>query len=130
MDKRFNCCLILGFPVAAIQVLNEFVHVARNKLRHDWPQIEFALGLFRASLDDVAPLALTTHAAALLLARDHRLSFYDALIVAAAVEAGCDTLYSADMQHGRKFGARDRQSVRLLSPILDVRKVFRIIITS
>jgi predicted nucleic acid-binding protein len=38
------------------------------------------------------------------LARDHRLSFYDALIVAAALEAGCDTLYTKDMQHGRKFG--------------------------
>ena len=44
------------------------------------------------------------HEAALALARDHRLSFYDALIVAAAQEAGCDTLYTEDMQHGRKFG--------------------------
>jgi predicted nucleic acid-binding protein len=29
------------------------------------------------------------------------LAFYDALIVAAATEAGCDILYSEDMQHGR-----------------------------
>jgi predicted nucleic acid-binding protein len=26
------------------------------------------------------------------------------LIVASALEAGCDTLYSEDMQHGRAFG--------------------------
>jgi predicted nucleic acid-binding protein len=38
------------------------------------------------------------------LAREHGLSFYDALIVASAVEAGCDILYSEDMQHGRTFG--------------------------
>ena len=29
---------------------------------------------------------------------------YDALIVASAIEAGCDTLYSEDMQHGRTIG--------------------------
>jgi predicted nucleic acid-binding protein len=52
------------------------------------------------------PLALTLdlHAAARALAEDHRLSFYDALIVAAAIEAGCDILYSEDMQHGRTIG--------------------------
>lgn len=96
-------CLGRG-GITSVQVLNEFVHVARNKLRHDWPQVELALGLLRDSLDDVAPITVATHAAAVVLARDHRLAFYDALIVAAAVESGCDTLYSEDMQHGRKFG--------------------------
>jgi predicted nucleic acid-binding protein len=37
-------------------------------------------------------------------ARDHNVAFYDALILAAAIEAGCDTLYSEDFQHGRRFG--------------------------
>jgi len=80
------------------------VHVARRKLRHDWPQIELALGLFRDSLDDVAAVTLATHAAAVLLARDHGIAFYDALVVSSAIETGCDTLYSEDMQHGRTFG--------------------------
>ena len=38
------------------------------------------------------------------LARDHGFAFYDALIVAAALEGGCETLYSEDMQHGRATG--------------------------
>lgn len=101
--QRAVDCLGRG-GCASVQVLNEFVHVARRKLRHDWPQIELALGLFRASLDDVAPITLNTHTAAVSLAREHGLSFYDALIVAAAIEAGCDTLYSEDMQHGRTIG--------------------------
>lgn len=96
-------CLKRG-GIASVQVLNEFVHVARRKLRHDWPQIEFALGQFRDSLDDVVPVTLSTHIGAVSLARDHGLSFYDALIVASAIEAGCDTLYSEDMQHGRTIG--------------------------
>ena len=54
--------------LASVQVLNEFIHVARRKLGHDWPQIELALGLFRASLDDVVPVTLNTHAGAIVIA--------------------------------------------------------------
>jgi predicted nucleic acid-binding protein len=101
--QRAVDCLSRG-GCASVQVLNEFVNVARRKLRHDWPQIELALGLFRASLDEIVPVTLNTHTAGVSLAREHGLSFYDALIVAAAIEAGCDTLYSEDMQHGRRIG--------------------------
>ncbi len=101
--QRAADCLRRG-GIASVQVLNEFAHVARRKLRHDWPRIEFALGLFRTSLDDVVPVTLNTHTGALALARDHGLAFYDALIVAAALEAGCDTLFTEDLQHNRKFG--------------------------
>lgn len=44
------------------------------------------------------------HAAVLALARDHGFAFHDALIVAAAIEADCDTLWSEDMRHGRVIG--------------------------
>jgi hypothetical protein len=36
------------------------------------------------------PLTTALHAHAVVLARDFKLSFYDALIVAAAVDAGCE----------------------------------------
>jgi len=63
-----------------------------------------ALGLFRASFDDVVSVTLNTHTAAVSLAREHGLSFHDALIVASAIETGCDILYTEDMQHGRAIG--------------------------
>jgi predicted nucleic acid-binding protein len=44
------------------------------------------------------------HMAARRLSAAHNVAFYDALIVAAATEAGCGTLYTEDMQHGRAFG--------------------------
>ena len=65
-------------------------------------------------LPDVMPLTADTHASALGLARDHGLSFYDALIVAAAIEAGCDTLYSEDLQHGRTIGG-----LAIVNPFLE-----------
>jgi predicted nucleic acid-binding protein len=40
-----------------------------------------------------------------MLARDFKLPFYDALIVAAAIDAGCELLCSEDLQDGQQFGA-------------------------
>ncbi len=45
------------------------------------------------------------HESAISLARDNGFRIYDALIIAAAIEGRCDTLYSEDLQHGRRFGA-------------------------
>jgi predicted nucleic acid-binding protein len=102
--KQAIGCLDRG-GLVSVQVLNEFVNVAQRKLRHDWPLIERALRLFRTSLDEVVPLTLDTHSSAVNIARDHNIAFYDALIVASAIESGCDTLFSEDLQHGRRFGS-------------------------
>lgn len=41
---------------------------------------------------------------ALRLHNRYKLSWYDSLIVAAAIEAKCDVLYTEDLQHGQRFG--------------------------
>ena len=92
---------IAGGGVISVQVLNEFTNVLRKKQKQDWPVIEAALRSLRFRFPDIMPLTADTHAAALGFAREHGLAFYDALIVDAATEAGCKTLYSEDMQHGR-----------------------------
>jgi predicted nucleic acid-binding protein len=94
---------IAGGGVISVQVLNEFTNVLRKKQKQDWPLIEAALKTLRFRFPDILPLTADTHAAAVEFARDHGLPFYDALIVASAIEAGCDTLYSEDLQHGRAF---------------------------
>ena len=43
----------------------------------------------------------------------YRLSWYDSLIVCAALHAECTILYSEDMQHGQRFGA-----LRIQNPFL------------
>lgn len=97
--------LIADGGVIGVQVLNEFTNVTRRKLTWDWKQVEAALGVIEDLLGPVRPLTAEIHAEAVTLARDHRLSFYDALIVAAAADAGCRLVFSEDLQHGRKFGA-------------------------
>jgi predicted nucleic acid-binding protein len=86
------------------QVLNEFVRVMRKKLRLDWNFAETAVQKFRALVGPIKDMTVSTHEAAVALARDHGLYIYDALIVASALEAGCDTLLTEDMQDGRMFG--------------------------
>ena len=96
--------LLTAGGAVSIQVLNEFVNVARNKLKWPWVDIEATLALVLDRSRQVLDISLHTHQAAVALSRDHNLAFYDALIVAAALEARCDTLFSEDMQHGRRFG--------------------------
>jgi predicted nucleic acid-binding protein len=96
--------LLAAGGTLSVQVLNEFANVARSKLKWPWLDIETTLALVRGRSGRVRDISVLTHDAALALARDHGLAFYDALIVASAIEAGCDTLFTEDMQHDRKFG--------------------------
>ena len=89
--------------VISVQVLNEFTHVARKKQKRPWSDIEAAISVIRTHFPEIAAIRGSTHQSALSILRDHNLSFYDALIVASALEAGCDTLFSEDLQDGRQF---------------------------
>ncbi len=84
----------------SVQVLNEFASVASRKLRMSWADIGDALEAIRA-VCTVVPITLQSHEAALRIAARYGLSFYDALIAASALQAGCTTLHSEDMQHGQ-----------------------------
>lgn len=60
-------------------------------------------------LCEVVPVAADTVREAMRIGGRYGLSHWDALIVAAALLAKCDTLYSEDLQHGQVFeGAVDR----------------------
>jgi len=88
----------------SVQVLNEFTEVCRGKLKLDWAEIEERLATVRVLLTEVAPVSIAVHEKAVELARDHKISFYDALIAAAALLWGCTRLVTEDMQHGGNLG--------------------------
>ena len=87
----------------SVQVLNEFVRVARYKLKTEWEMVEEVLASAREYCD-VVPLTLQTQARAVEICRRHHVNIYDANIVAAAEFADCDILYSEDLGHGQKIG--------------------------
>lgn len=95
----------------SVQVLNEFANVTRSKMRMEWDEVSEAVD-FICSLLQVHSLTVDTHRRAVALAERYLLHFYDATIIAAALEAGCTTLYSEDMQHGQLIAGR----LRIVNP--------------
>lgn len=91
--------------VVSVQVLNEFAAVAACKLRMSYPEIRDALEPIR-NLCQVKPLTAETHDLGLEVAERYGFSVYDALIVASALQAGCKTLYTEDLQDGQTIQAR------------------------
>jgi predicted nucleic acid-binding protein len=85
--------------VINVQVLNEFTHVARRKLSLNWHEIREILNAVR-KICKVEPLTPSVFDRGCLLGEKYRFSVYDSMIVAAALEAGCSTLVSEDMQNG------------------------------
>jgi predicted nucleic acid-binding protein len=88
----------------SVQVLNEFAAVARRKLNMSWGDIGDALSAVRTLCEPPSPLTVQIHDAGLAIAAQYGYHIYDSLILAAALDAECDTVYSEDMQDGRKIG--------------------------
>lgn len=84
------------------QVLIEFANVFSRKLKTSWPDVQIAL-LELATNNSIHQTTPATIAHATRLAQRYQLAWFDALIVAAALECGCDTLYSEDLQVGQVF---------------------------
>jgi predicted nucleic acid-binding protein len=101
-----------GDGVVSYQVVQEFLNVALHKFDRPLAPDE-AVRYLRDVLDPLctvfSSLALYEHA--ISLQRRWRFSFYDSLIVAGALEAGCKTLYSEDLQDGQEV-----ESLRITNP--------------
>jgi predicted nucleic acid-binding protein len=99
----------------SVQVLNEFAAVARRKLKMSWQETTEALSAIRELCEPPLALSIETHDVALKIAARYGYHVYDALILAAALEAGCDILYTEDMQHGQSIGP-----LTMCNPFLNV----------
>jgi predicted nucleic acid-binding protein len=91
--------------VVSYQVVQEFFNLALRKFSRPMNVAEaeqYLLTVFQPLL--AVQSSHTLFSQALRLEDKHRLSWYDALIVAAAVEGQCSILYSEDMHDGHRFG--------------------------
>jgi predicted nucleic acid-binding protein len=87
--------------VVGVQTLNEFVSVAVRKLAMPWQEVLESLSAIRILCPSCAPVTLETHDLALQLSGRYGYHIYDSLLIAAAFQASCSTLYSEDMQDGQ-----------------------------
>ena len=98
--------LLAGGGVVSVQVLNEFVSVTRRKMRMPWKDVTEALDALRVLCPSPVPITISVHETGLKIAEDHGYEIYDALVIAAALEAHCVTLYSKDLQNGQIIGGK------------------------
>lgn len=88
--------ILRGGGAISVQVLNEIANVGRRKMGMTWTEIgDFLLPL--RELLTVVPLTEQVHEIGLRLAERYRFSIYDAMIIAAARECGCEVVFSEDM---------------------------------
>jgi len=92
--------LIDAGGVTSVQSMNELINALIGKYRRPWNEVERIRDDLLATLGLPRPLTFATHLFAANVARDHKFHIYDAMIIASAIEAGCDTLYSEDMHDG------------------------------
>jgi predicted nucleic acid-binding protein len=90
----------------SVQSLNEFTAVARRKLAMTWPEIEQALAAIQRLCPAPTPVTADLHARAVQLAKFTGYTIYDALIIAAALEAGSATLFTEDLRDGQVIEGR------------------------
>ncbi len=105
-ERRTSIAKELVFAGAAVistQVLNEFVNIAGKKFKLTAQEIANGLGLFKKKCEIVS-LTLNVHERAWEIFSVTNFGIYDSNIVAAAELAGCDVLYSEDMNHGQRIG--------------------------
>ncbi len=100
--------------VIGVQNLNEFAFVATRKLGMSWKEVDRALSAIRVLCSTIVPLTVDLHATGLRIAQRYRCQFFDSLAIAAALEAGCGTLYSEDMRDGQ-----------VIEGVLTIRNPFR-----
>lgn len=90
--------------VLSVQVLHEFFVTVTRKLKKP-----LTVGKARDIVDEYLTWNVVDNTGPILLAaidlqRHAKLSFWDALVVQAAITAGCDRLYSEDLNAGQRFG--------------------------
>jgi predicted nucleic acid-binding protein len=98
--------LLAAGGVVSVQAFNEFAAAARRKLGMSWDDVTEALDAIRTLCPSPRAMTIETHDAAVKIARTYGFHMYDALVVASALAADCETLYTEDLQDGQVIEER------------------------
>jgi predicted nucleic acid-binding protein len=105
--------LLAGRGTISVQVLNEFAAVALRRLRIPLGDVRELLATVRA-VCSVEAVTVATHDRGLAIHERYRFSFYDSILVASALIAGAQVLYSEDLQDGQVIESQ----LRVVNPFL------------
>jgi predicted nucleic acid-binding protein len=114
-DRRTETAenLLLAGGVVSVQVLTEFADVVSRKHGKSWQIVAEMLEGIEVLCGPAIPLTSETHKSALAVSKRYSFRIHDSLILAAAAQAGCATVYTEDLQHGQTI-----ESVKIINPFL------------
>lgn len=95
----------------SVQVLAEFYVNATAKFK--LPEDKVIRILESLENYPVIPISESVFWSALEIRKRHQISYWDSAIIAAALELGCETVYSEDLNHGQLYAG-----VRVINPFL------------
>jgi predicted nucleic acid-binding protein len=116
-EKRSRCLDLFErarlerWGVVSTQVLQEYFSAATRKLRVAPEIARRKVELFGQL--DLFPIELADILGAVDLHRLHGFSFWDALVVRAAIQARCSVLFTEDLQHDRRI-----DGLRVVNPFI------------
>ena len=95
-----------GKGTISYQVVQEFLNAALRRFAKPMTSMEaeqYFTSILRPLVNVHSSPGL--FAEALLVFTRYKFSWYDSLIIAAAVESACEVLYTEDLRHGQKIGS-------------------------
>ena len=95
------------------QVLQELTNILTKKFNVSWIEVQNTLKESRQN-NLLHINTLDTIIDACTIAKKYKFSFYDCLIIAAAIQCNCKMLYSEDMQHGQIIESQ----IKIVNPFL------------
>lgn len=106
--------LLAGTDFAiSTQVMQEFIDAALRKKRLGVTPEEVEEMITLMAAYPVTDITTKLVKRALAIRNRYEIRYWDAAIIAAALELGCDTLYTEDLNHGQDYGG-----VRVINPFL------------
>jgi predicted nucleic acid-binding protein len=101
--------------VISVQVVNEFHWILARKYGIHETTIKNKVIKGIAAFANIVPLGFEIYQYAFRIRSKYAISFWDSLIVASALDNGCNLLYSEDMQHGMVI----ERKLKILNPFVD-----------
>ena len=101
--ERDQTLMIAAPFTLSAQVLQEYIANALRKKQLGISETNIQAMLELAATATVLPVSLELNLASVQIRRKFQVSHWDATIIAAALELGCTTLYSEDLNHGQSY---------------------------
>ena len=112
--KQVAIEIITKCNIISLQVVNETIYVLQHKFKFPNPELDKVVDFIKQNFV-ISDLSIHTLDQTLKIAEKYGFSFWDSMIVAAALNNNCSILYSEDLHHNQIIEG----SLQIINPFYD-----------